>query len=54
MVHAGAMLEDTKGVFRQRAAFFHDARFLFHPLFVAINDRFMFPTLDLFDSRFFA
>jgi len=54
MVHAGTILEDTKGVFSQRAAFFHDARFLFHPLFVAVNNRFMFPAMDLFNSRFFA
>jgi hypothetical protein len=33
---------------------FHDARFLFHPLFVVFDDRFMFPAVDLFDNGFFA
>jgi len=48
------MFEYAKGVFCQCAAFFHDVRFLFHPLFVTIDDHFMFPTVNLFDNGFFA
>jgi hypothetical protein len=54
MVHAGAVFECAKGVFNQCATFFHNAWLLFHPLFVTLDDGFMFPALDLPNGGFFA
>ena len=53
MVHSSTVFECAEGVFDQCATLFHDAWFLRHALFVAVNHRFVFPAVELFDAGFF-
>lgn len=54
MMHAGTMLEGTKGMFNPCAAFSHTVWRLCHSLFMAFDHGFMLPAFHVFVDGFFS